>query len=627
MARKVLPWMFGLGLFAIGAFAVGFAAVALSPFREFMVQKAFEHGISLPRAVAAQPTVADPEHSVKYVGTLAAGVEHFQNIFYAEDTSGKNRFHPPIPFKPVKNSVYDATKEGAWCPQGTGDIFPFTSRITNISENCLSLRIARPAGTKPDAKLPVMVWLHGGGHALGSGSDILYTPDGLIKQAVADKQPVIWVAINYRLGFFGFATSKAIVDSKHGNVGLRDQRAALEWVGNNIAKFGGDPRKVTAIGQSVGASDISLQMTAFNGERGAPFQQAILMSGGPGLNFNTKATLVKENTEAVAKEVGCVKKDSQSFETIECLRTIPMEKLANLSVSAMRAARPPFGEGFFFPTFDNDFIRDRPSELVRAGKVAKKIPVLASWVTNDGAWYPSPTVASDDDVLASFTLWLENLSKATQQGLLDLYPVKDFEDMVRPEYDGPISPQYYRAAQINRDLWFTCPAIDFAWQYARKGGVELSQVHMYEHNSTRFTPSFEMMGVPMWRVSHLSDIPYVLNIQQMAGGADNSPAALKLSATMSKQIVRFAVSGAPTARAADWPAAFINATAAELKVPEYPKEFAVQLFGGPYGNTVVKAKKECKPPISEAEEAIHKEKLIARCNFINSPEVREQTGV
>jgi hypothetical protein len=107
--------------------------------------------------------VVDSARDITYLGSLSpAGIEHFQNIFYAEEPTGQRRFAPPVPTKPVKGSVIDATKPGAWCPQATGDILPFTSRVTNISENCLSLRIARPAGTRKNAKLPVAVWIHGG---------------------------------------------------------------------------------------------------------------------------------------------------------------------------------------------------------------------------------------------------------------------------------------------------------------------------------------------------------------------------------------------------------------------------------------------------------------------------------
>lgn len=118
--------------------------------------------VSLPSS-STTALVANNRTGVSYLGITVSGVEHFQNIFYAEDTAGNNRFAPPVPSLPAPGTVIDATAAGAWCPQGAGSApLPFASVITNVSENCLSLRIARPSGTKPSAKLPVMVWLHGG---------------------------------------------------------------------------------------------------------------------------------------------------------------------------------------------------------------------------------------------------------------------------------------------------------------------------------------------------------------------------------------------------------------------------------------------------------------------------------
>lgn len=156
-----MPQITSGSIIGIISLALAIVAVFLEPSREFLLQKAGELGINL-LILSSSPVVQDTARDIKYIGSYQAGVEHFQNIFYAEDTSGKNRFAPPVKFTPTAGSTIDATKAGAWCPQGTGDVLPFTSRVTNISENCLSLRIARARGTKPEAKLPVVVWLHGG---------------------------------------------------------------------------------------------------------------------------------------------------------------------------------------------------------------------------------------------------------------------------------------------------------------------------------------------------------------------------------------------------------------------------------------------------------------------------------
>ncbi|KAI8951161.1 hypothetical protein F4801DRAFT_301255 [Xylaria longipes] len=114
---------------------------------------------------------------------------------------------------------------------------------------------------------------------------------------------------------------------------------------------------LTAISQSVGASDLALHLTSFKGERGVPFQQAIMMSGAGGQNFNTLSDVVANNTAAIADKVGCViAGDSQSLRTLQCLREAPVDVLTNLSVTASWAARPPFGEAFFFPTYDGDIV-------------------------------------------------------------------------------------------------------------------------------------------------------------------------------------------------------------------------------------------------------------------------------
>ena len=116
------------------------------------------------QTAAPTPFVTNSHTGVSYQGTSTDGVEQFQSIFYAEDTSGANRFAPPVPYLPTSGSTVQATTGGDACPQSeTGNAnFPFDSPQKNLSENCLSLRIARPANRTSDEPLPVMVYFYGG---------------------------------------------------------------------------------------------------------------------------------------------------------------------------------------------------------------------------------------------------------------------------------------------------------------------------------------------------------------------------------------------------------------------------------------------------------------------------------
>lgn len=113
--------------------------------------------------VDSPPYALDFDQGILYIGTRSASdVEHFQGIFYAEDPSGEKRLLPPVPTKHARGTVINATQPGAWCPRTEGDVLLGTNRGVNVSEDCLSLRIARPARAKADSMLPVLVKMHGG---------------------------------------------------------------------------------------------------------------------------------------------------------------------------------------------------------------------------------------------------------------------------------------------------------------------------------------------------------------------------------------------------------------------------------------------------------------------------------
>ena len=148
-------------------------------------------------AAAAAPIVVDGK--VSYIGKYLGGVESFLNIKYGQDTGGKNRFKQPRTYTYPAGTVVNATSYGAACPQKTGNPTPsligIFGNVSEISEDCLTVRVDRPARTRPNAKLPVMVYLYGGGYNIGQAYDTAYYPNGLVRENAAKQLPVVYVAI------------------------------------------------------------------------------------------------------------------------------------------------------------------------------------------------------------------------------------------------------------------------------------------------------------------------------------------------------------------------------------------------------------------------------------------------
>ena len=346
--------------------------------------------------------------------------------------------------------------------------------------------------------------------------------------------------------------------------------------------------------------------------------------------FNIDSDMPKNNIALVSEKLGCAKDgDSQSARTLTCMREASFEELLKTSLELSREAHPPFGELYFHPAIDGDIFSDRPSQLMRAGKFVKGVSLLASWTANEGAWYALPSTIHDEEIMNGLRLWIPRLSAATGHRLLELYPLPRFESMVRLDYDGPISPQFYRAAQMIRDIFFACPALDFTWQYVKQGGGSSSNVRLFEHNSTRYAPVFEQMGVPMWRVAHLSDIPYVFN-ELVDGGADNSAPHLELGKLMSSTMVKFANSDTPVGSRSgvdEWPLAYTEIDRMDKK--DLPDRISLKLFGGEHGTQTIHISEGTSRSSAAklGEQAVLDENLFERCKFINSAQFRQEAGV
>ncbi|MEZ0069102.1 para-nitrobenzyl esterase [Streptacidiphilus sp. MAP12-20] len=250
-------------------------------------------------------TVATAQGAVQ--GVVTAAGSHWLGLPYAAPPTGSRRWKPPAAAASW-SGVRPATSPAPACLQDTTDYAKGRG-----SEDCLYLNVYAPPGTATDSRLPVIVWMHGGGFVNGSGGDW----DGT---SLAQTANAIVVTINYRLGPFGWLALDSLSAEQNGasgNYGLMDQAAAFAWVKNNIAAFGGDGGNVTIAGQSAGAESVFAQLVS-PGSAGL-FQKAISMSAPTAVNLPTAAAASQRNNSAYATELGCTDAATQ----VACLRAVP----------------------------------------------------------------------------------------------------------------------------------------------------------------------------------------------------------------------------------------------------------------------------------------------------------------
>ncbi|GGA79239.1 carboxylic ester hydrolase [Edaphobacter acidisoli] len=352
---------------------------------------------------AANPLVVKTDKGkVEGAYTTDQQVRAFKGIPYAAPPVGDLRWQPPQPAAKWKG-VRTATEFGSHCIQTIG--YPdMIFHDPGPSEDCLTLNVWTPSKSKKD-KLPVMVWIYGGGYTAGGTSE--GRQDG---QYLAHRGVVV-VSMNYRLGIFGFFSLPALTaESPHhasGNYGLMDQTAALQWVKRNIAAFGGDPSNITLFGESAGAFSVSAQMASPLAKD--LITKAIGESGG--------ALVSAELTFPMREEQ---EKRDEAFAQ-STFGTTSLADLRKLSVDEiLKGVRAHTGTHIRFgPNIDGYFLPEPVAQIYAEGKQAH-IPMIAGWNKDEAR--AAVTLAKVQPTAESFRADEEKEFGATADEFLKLYP-------------------------------------------------------------------------------------------------------------------------------------------------------------------------------------------------------------
>ncbi|KAJ3163125.1 hypothetical protein HDU86_002294 [Geranomyces michiganensis] len=407
---------------------------------------------------ATSPLLITTTTGVVRGSALSPTLNVWKGIPYAAPPIGPLRFKRPQPCNPWPN-VLDATTFRADAIQGELGAIQM-ARLVPESEDCLFLNIWASAGgaIKGGASpLPVMVFIHGGAYINGSGAVPLYSGEHL-----AQRGDVVVVTINYRLGALGYLYMPSI-PSMDTNLGLRDQVCALEWVRDNIAAFGGDPRNVTIFGESMGGNAVTTLM-AVPAARGL-FARAIAQS--PAVTKVWPADIGAEisaafcATAVAAKSHKNTASSCSDVDVERFLREIPAKELGPFygrHLNAIAAARP--GWAAFAPVVDGTFLPLDPLVAARAGKLTTDAPLLIGCNRDEATLFckdlkkdqPCPLPLSETQIDLLFA------SAAQQQQQQSHTP--GIRERVMRAY--PTYPAFAARLKFAGDIMFGAPTLQLA---------------------------------------------------------------------------------------------------------------------------------------------------------------------
>ncbi|KZT52496.1 triacylglycerol lipase [Calocera cornea HHB12733] len=350
----------------------------------------------------------------QYAGTANSsdGVSSWLGIRFAAPPLGALRWRAPQdPLNTTSGSVQNATKHGLLC-LATG----VAANDTTTSEDCLFLDVYAPSNATSSSKLPVYFWIQGGGY--NSDANANYRGDGLIQ---ASGYNMLVVTFNYRVSLWGFLASNEVQADGDTNIGLLDQRKALQWVQKYISLFGGDPDHVVLGGASAGAGSIAMHLTAFGGRDDGLFHAAVAESQ----FFPTQLTIpqAQYQYDRISNLTGC----SNSSNSLSCLRALNATQIQAVNVNVpypilganATAARYTYG-----PVIDGGIVQDYAFNLFTWGSFIK-VPVIFGDDTNEGTHFVPTTTANDSQLDSYIQAQFPGLTQDELNQLNQLYPMSD----------------------------------------------------------------------------------------------------------------------------------------------------------------------------------------------------------
>jgi para-nitrobenzyl esterase len=469
--------------------------------RSIWMAAAFALGFAADTAQAAAPMARVAQGTL--AGITERDVSAYLGVPYAAAPTGTNRWRAPQ--APAQwTGVRKADHAASGCMQEPPKVEsgPYTSEFSGtrqFSEDCLYLNVWTPA--KVGKRAPVMVWIHGGGFQAGSGSGASE------RGAALARQGVVVVTINYRLGVFGFLAHPELTREAGGapptNFALQDQIAALRWVKDNIAAFGGDPSQVTVAGQSAGAISVNYLLASPLAK--GLFVRAIAQSG--------LSDWMPLESLAEAERGGLAFAQVKGATSLEALRALPAETIQ------AKGGGAPLG---FLPVLDGQLIRQQPDEIRAAGWPGS-VPMLTGF-TADEMVDPIPVTDA-----ASFKAKAGRDYGAYAERMAAFYPAENPAEAARA---------------LTRDRGV---AGLYAWQRGRKGGPA---VYAYLFDHWYPGPQSEIL-----RSFHSVEIPYVFGTLDAAPDRPFTSKDHEISRIVSRYWVNFVRTGNPNGHGLPkWPA-------------------------------------------------------------------------